>query len=336
MRNEAKNAQECIRSLLVQNNVQRVVAVDDCSSDGTRELLSGLAATDQRVRIVTIDEVPEGWAGKSYACHLGSAEAGMTDWLLFVDADTRLLPGALEKALAYAEGNTLDALSLFGKLRCPNVWDKLATPFYFGLLNAFIPVKAVNDPLKPDAYFVGSFILIRRSKYDEMGGHAAVAADLVEDRALGKLAKEEGLKISLRFSPDDLSAEWAPGFRNSVDALHRVSVPPMRGRARVGAAFSFALSILFLMPLLSVLLGGLMVAEGLGGGALVILLLGIVLLGLELTFTLASAARMSAVSVSFAPGFIPASLVFLAVLWRSVFRAWLMQPVRWRGREYRL
>jgi hypothetical protein len=110
----------------------------------------------------------------------------------------------------------------------------------------------------------------------------------------------------------------------------------MRGRVRVGAVFSFALSILFLMPLLSVPFGGLMVAEGIGDGALAILFLGVVLLGLELTFTLASAARMSDVSVSFAPGFIPASLVFLAVLWRSVFRAWLMQPVRWRGREYRL
>ena len=336
MRNESGNVQGCIASLLEQDAVRKVVAIDDCSSDGTSELLSRFASQDDRIRVAKIDHVPAGWAGKSYACHVGSSEAGRCDWLLFVDADTRLSPGALGRPLAFAEGNGLDALSLFGRLRCPNVWVKLATPFYFGLLNAFIPLRDVNDPLKGSAYFVGSFVLIRRAGYLEIGGHAAVAAELVEDRALGKLAKQKGLKTALRFSPDEVSAEWAPGFRNSVRALLRVSVPPMRRRVRLGATFSLALSILFLMPLLSVVLGGWLVAEGLPDGAL-FLLLGIVLLVFEMAFTELSARRISGgVPFPFALGSVPVSLVYVVVLWRSVFRAWLVKPVRWRDREYRL
>lgn len=157
---------------------------------------------------------------------------------------------------------------------------------------------------------------------------------MVEDRALGKLAKERGLKIALKFSPDDVSAEWAPGFKNGISALQRVSVPPMRERAGVGAAFSFALSVLLLMPLLSVLLGAWTVPADPGIGAPV-LLLGVATLAIELIFTLISAARIRVTPIPFALGFVPASLVWVVVLWRNVFNAWLAKPMQWRKREYR-
>ncbi len=331
MRNEAENVEGCILSLLEQKGVTKLVAIDDGSSDGTGELLARAAASDGRVEVLTVADVPIGWVGKTNACNLGSARAGDAEWLLFVDADTRLSAGALDRALAYAEERGLDALSLFGMVRCQNAWDRVAVPFYFGLLVALFPIAAVNDPRKTTgAFFVGSFILIRRLKYLEIGGHAAVAGDLVEDKALGRLAKEKGLKVALGFAPEAVSAVWAPGFKNGANALVRVLAPSMRGRIWVSAGYSFAMSVLFLMPFVSLLAGVL-------AGSSFLLLAAAATLAVELGFALVSAARIAPeVPSSFALGFVPASLVFVAVIWNSVITALRHRSVIWRGREYRI
>jgi hypothetical protein len=333
MRNESSNAEGCIRPLLSQPNVKRVVAVDDCSSDGTGDLLLRLSSSDEKVTVVKPDAVPEGWVGKSYACQVGSERAGDADWLLFVDADTRLSPEAVSKALAYAERGGLDACSLFGRFRCPNVWDRLSTPFFFGLLNSFITAKEVNDPRRKEAYFFGSFILIRREKYLAMGGHSKVASEVVEDKALGEVAKGSGLKIGIGYAPSDVSAEWAPGFGNSVKAIMRVTAPSMRRSPRIGTVYSFGLSALVLLPIASVLLGALVGTSY--DVYLLILLCGLASLGIELCFT-AVAARKVGVSTPYALGFVPASLVCIVALWRSLSRAWSRKQIEWRGRAYRL
>ena len=46
-------------------------------------------------------ELPEGWSGKTHALHLGS-ETAAAEYLLFLDADCRLTPGALIGAVQYA------------------------------------------------------------------------------------------------------------------------------------------------------------------------------------------------------------------------------------------
>ncbi len=87
-RNEERNIQACLESLLAQNypNLE-VIAVDDRSSDRTPLLLAQLAEKDGRLRVVQGNTLPEEWAGKPHALWQG-AQAARGDWLCFVDADT--------------------------------------------------------------------------------------------------------------------------------------------------------------------------------------------------------------------------------------------------------
>jgi len=248
-RNEEKTIAECIRSLLSQECISNVIVVDDGSTDRTYEV-AGEFAFDGRLRVLRLEG---NGAGKAQACHFGADHAD-AEWLLFVDADTRLKPGLVNRALAFAEERGLDALSVVGRLRCPSFWDKVSTPFLFGLLNSFIRLDYVCNRAKKSAYFYGSFILMKKDAYMKIGGHRAVKDDIVEDRALGSLAKKSGLNICIAQAPDSVSAEWAPGFRSNVKAMQRVIAPSINRRVGLGSAFSFALTALFFIPLLLITL----------------------------------------------------------------------------------
>ena len=96
----AKNASayisETIASALAQVDVTEVIVVDDGSTDDTASIVRALR--DPRLRLMNNDS-----AGVSAARNLGARHAS-GDWLLFLDADDRLRPGAVATLLAAARG----------------------------------------------------------------------------------------------------------------------------------------------------------------------------------------------------------------------------------------
>jgi chlorobactene glucosyltransferase len=60
------------------------------------------------------------------------------------------------------------------------------------------PYETVNDPKKRAAAANGQFLMIHRSVYDAIGGHASVAGDLLEDVALAHRVKSAG--YAMRFA----------------------------------------------------------------------------------------------------------------------------------------
>ena len=73
-----------------------VLMLDDNSDDATFAIASQWVARDRRFRIVKGTPLPEGWVGKSYACHQLYREA-RGRLLLFVDADTVHARHSLER-----------------------------------------------------------------------------------------------------------------------------------------------------------------------------------------------------------------------------------------------
>lgn len=102
-RNEADNIADCLSSVLACSTSGREVEVrvlDDSSADGTGAIAAAILG--DRACVMRGRELPEGWLGKSHAC-AQLAEAAEGDWLLFLDADVRLQPLALEAAFSAAE-----------------------------------------------------------------------------------------------------------------------------------------------------------------------------------------------------------------------------------------
>lgn len=92
----------CVETVLTQQGVDvRVLIIDDCSPDNTREIGEALAAEDPRVTyrrhevnqgfFKTIDEGVFGWAS--------------ADYCLLLSADDALAPGALARAVGLMEAN---------------------------------------------------------------------------------------------------------------------------------------------------------------------------------------------------------------------------------------
>ncbi|NEA51132.1 glycosyltransferase, partial [Streptomyces sp. SID10815] len=94
---------ECLDSVLGQSfRDVEVIAVDDCSPDGSGAILDEYAARDPRVRVV---HLPEN-VGLGRARNAGLPLAA-GDFLLFLDSDDTLTPGAL-RALADRLAETAD------------------------------------------------------------------------------------------------------------------------------------------------------------------------------------------------------------------------------------
>lgn len=87
-KDEEVHLPDCLRSICRQSypNLE-ILVVDDRSTDGTGAIARAIAATDPRVRVLTIEALPAGWTGKTHALqHASQFVRG--EWLLFVDADT--------------------------------------------------------------------------------------------------------------------------------------------------------------------------------------------------------------------------------------------------------
>jgi glycosyltransferase involved in cell wall biosynthesis len=103
---------ETIASALAQDEVTEVIVVDDGSTDETVAIVSAIG--DPRLHLMSNDS-----AGVSTARNLGARHAN-GEWLLFLDADDRLRPGAVAALLAaardapravlvYGDYNTIDS-----------------------------------------------------------------------------------------------------------------------------------------------------------------------------------------------------------------------------------
>ncbi|MER6065871.1 glycosyltransferase family 2 protein [Streptomyces sp. NPDC001792] len=99
--NDSAHVGDAVRSALAQGPaVAEVVAVDDCSTDGSAELLDRLAADEPRLRVVR-RSVNSGGCGSPRNAGI---DAVTTPYVMFLDSDDVLPPGAVDALLAAAMG----------------------------------------------------------------------------------------------------------------------------------------------------------------------------------------------------------------------------------------
>jgi glycosyltransferase involved in cell wall biosynthesis len=202
-RNEEVGLADCLESLVSQTGIElEVIVVNDHSTDKTPEIATSFAATHgSMLRVIDAGPLPVGWTGKNNAIIAGVQQA-CGEWLLFTDADTVHLPGSLARALAEAREHQADMLSYSPEQIAVTFFEMAVLPVVFAELARQYPPSKVSDPNSPEAAANGQYILVRREAYDAVGGHAAVAGEILEDVALARRFKAAGKKIRFRYAAE--------------------------------------------------------------------------------------------------------------------------------------
>ena len=220
-RNEEASLKNCLDSLVAQTNVAfEIIVINDHSTDRTHEIASSFS--DKRVRVVEAGALPTGWTGKNNAVTAG-AKVALGEWLLFTDADTVHLPGSLARSIEEATRQHAALLSYSPQQVVKSVWEKAVMPVIFAELAASFRPSQVSDPNSPAAAANGQYLLITRDAYDAVGGHAAIAAKLLEDVALARAVKRLGRKICFRFGGDAVRTRMYRTFAQLREGWRRTS-----------------------------------------------------------------------------------------------------------------
>jgi glycosyltransferase involved in cell wall biosynthesis len=192
-RDEEASLGACLQSLQTQTGISfEVIVIDDSSIDRTREI----ALSFPGVRVITPGPLPPGWTGKNNAVVAGANQAN-GEWLLFTDADTVHLPGSLAHGVKKAKHRSAALLSYSPEQEVHGFWEHAVMPVIFAELAATYRPSDVCNPALSAAAANGQYLLISREAYDAVGGHTAVATEILEDVALARAVKISGRRIVL-------------------------------------------------------------------------------------------------------------------------------------------
>lgn len=198
--NEERVAAACARTVLASDyaGLELVFVLDRCT-DGTRAALEPLAAADARLRIVDNHDCPPDWAGKCNAARVGAARA-TGQLLLFTDADTRFDPQLVRASVMLMRQRAWRMLSLFSSPTHDHWFEQVVQPVASLMLLKLFPIRRANANTRHRPFANGQFMLFERTAYDQLGGHAAVKDDLLEDLAFARRMKrakmQQGVGVS--------------------------------------------------------------------------------------------------------------------------------------------
>jgi len=319
-RNEEATIAAAVESLAAQPEITEILVINDQSSDSTAAELGKLCSQFAQLRVLETTELPAGWVGKNYAVSLGAAEA-TGDWLLFTDADGVHLPGSTARALADATANGAGLVSYSPEQETRTWWERALIPFVYTRLAQKFSYDAVNDPGSTAAAASGQYLIIRREDYARIGGHQAVAGEVLEDVALAQLAKQSGVRLHFASGHGIMRVRMYRTFRSMWEGWTKNLYPLMCGTPRaVGRELR---SIVPWIPVLLLLLTPLHLILGAVGVAL--------LAGRHAAY--AAKLRQNRFPAWLAVYYLPAVFLYAMALLSSE-RLYVRGSVDWKGRAY--
>lgn len=225
-RNESAGIEQVVKSVSTQDWLRlEIVVVDDRSEDDTAARVRRVASSDPRVRLYSIHQRPQGVMGKSHA--LAQATRGLTsDWLLFLDADCRLLDAqAIRSAINEAQRRGADLLTLFPRLVTGTWAEAMLIPLCSAVMALWF---GCSNHRRARGFANGQFLMVRRSAYEHVGGHASVETALIEDVPLAQALRATGYRTWAGGGAHLVSVRMYDGLRSVFYGWSRIFVGALR------------------------------------------------------------------------------------------------------------
>jgi chlorobactene glucosyltransferase len=331
-RNEGVAISKCLQSLLSQDyDNYEVIAVDDSSTDNTFSIISDLSKNNHTLTPIKCPPRPDEWVGKNWACFQGYKKS-TGEILLFTDADTVHRPDVLSSAINTMMHDKIDALTLVPKLLCQDIITKFTLPVLSVFLHSRYSPLRVNNPNNKIGYFFGSFYLISKTNYEKIGTHEKVRGELVEDGALGRIVKEQGMNLRLVRGENYVEALWARDPRSLWHALRRIIIPLHTEKKKSAMMITAFIFFILMEPFLTLPLSLLYLSENPLKGPLELVCLWIIILILICAIV---QSRFGLLQKSiYGLGFVLGCTVITASFLMSAFSLKGNRTVKWRDRSY--
>jgi chlorobactene glucosyltransferase len=329
-RNEEANIGACVESLRRQDYPNfEILVLDDSSTDATAEIVSRIGAEDPRVRLLQGKPLPQGWAGKPFACHQLAQEA-RGSWLLFTDADTVHASSMLRRVLGVALVSRAVLISGFPYQRTPSVAQKMALPlmFYFLILCGLPLWLLQRSRHSLPSLAIGQFLFFSANEYRSFGGHEAVKSRILEDVWLGReVSRHHYKQLTLDLS-SLVSCQMYREFGTMWDGIVRWLYMVASISVVALVLLITAVVFLFLAPFLWLIYGLLLAQASFAWEAMVTLQVAIVFLARFMVGRRFSQPKTSVILH-------PVGVAFLLLV--AVYASYLQLVgggIRWKGRRY--
>lgn len=243
-RNEGIAVEAGLRSLLNGNYPQmELIGVDDRSTDQTGEILDRLAEEDDRLKVLHLRELPEGWLGKNHAMRRG-AELARGEFLLFTDGDVLFGPETLRESIRVMIRDQLDHLTLYPKMILHSAGERAFASFF-----GFMFLMGTNSwdvfSSSRRAYAgIGAFNLVRAAPYRRLGGHDRLRLEVLDDVRLGQMFKDADCRTQLLIGGEGVRVRWQKSLWEMIRGLEKNAF------ASVGYSVPYLLFALSMMSLL--------------------------------------------------------------------------------------
>ncbi len=323
VRNEEENLENCLNSVFLQGKVvKEIIVYDDHSTDRTAAILSELSAQIPNLYGIPVKSLPAGWCGKNFACaQLGEAATG--DWLLFLDADARLAPNAINRIFNEATIREVTFLSCWPHFEMLSLAEKLLMPMLnfvvFSLFPGFLSLRKESEfSTNPGLGLAhGACLFFEKKGYIDFGGHERVKDQIFEDTRIAQLWRFDQRKGICLDGQEVVSVRMYKTFGEIWAGFQKNFYPAFKKDSSFWLFILFHFSV-FLLPFF------LLITISYKWGMSVFL---IYMCRLALAFRF----KHSFISILFHP----LSQIFLLILGlSSYFQCKSGRGVQWKGREY--
>ena len=216
--NSGAQLRECLQSLAAvadDDVAARVTVIDNASTDGSSE---GLEASMPLAVVRNTDN-----RGFGAACNQGAA-GSEADFLLFLNPDTRLMPGSFAEPVRYLRARENETVGIVGiqlvdadgrvarnTARAPTAWSMVGNSVGFDRLapRLFPPhfvTEWAHDQTRTVDQVMGAFFLVRRSLFEVLGGFDERFFVYYEDLDFSVRARAQG---------------WRSVYLSTAQAFHR-------------------------------------------------------------------------------------------------------------------
>lgn len=321
-RNEEASIGAAMASVLDNQNVSfELLVLDDHSEDNTRQIVQEYAQRDSRVRLIEGPDLPEGWAGKQHACYV-LAQAASNDYLVFLDADVRLAPDALQRMLGFMESSKVALGSGVPRQITVGILEKLILPMIHFILLGFLPIASMRKSAGPEfGAGCGQLFIARKEEYFQCQGHAGIRASFHDGLQLPRLFRKSGFFTDL-FDATELAscrmyhsahALWFGLAKNAREGLagNKLIVP--------ATALLFCGQVLPFMLLPFVLQQAYLLA----------VVVSAIIFAYLPRFLAVWRFRQSVLGAVLHPFGV---LLFLGIQWFALIRGLMGKPISWKGR----